>query len=319
MRSGIRVSLGLFVVLGVLYFVFGSFGKPSEIVIGVPNWESGAGTAYILQEMLEDVFSVSVRLAEGTNEMIYAGIGSGAIHIHPEGWVPNHDGWHREYGDVLVQAPHTVSATQGICVSRPLAEGYSITGISDLVDPEKVSYFDSDGDGLGELWIGVSGWGSTSVERIRAKSYGYDKTFELLEIEELSALSRLDVSVRDGYLFAFFCYTPHWMWQAYDIVQLEEPPHDPAKWRVVFPSESDQWLEESDAAVAWNTAALHIYYAKELERYPAIISFLHNVRFTADELSEMTYMLAREGVAPAEYADRWMRDNRERVLMWAGR
>ena len=41
--------------------------------------------------------------------------------------------------------------------------------------------FDSDGDGQGEIWIGASGWASTNVEKIRAKSYGYDETMKLKE------------------------------------------------------------------------------------------------------------------------------------------
>ena len=34
--------------------------------------------------------------------------------------------------------------------------------------------FDTDGDGMGEIWIGAAGWASTNIEKIRAKSYGYD-------------------------------------------------------------------------------------------------------------------------------------------------
>ena len=38
-----------------------------------------------------------------------------------------------------------------------------------------------------DIWIGAPGWASTNVEKIRAKSYGYDTTMDLLEMDETLA------------------------------------------------------------------------------------------------------------------------------------
>lgn len=42
-------------------------------------------------------------------------------------------------------------ATQGICVTREMADKYGVKDISDLADPKKAAVFDTDGDGKGEM------------------------------------------------------------------------------------------------------------------------------------------------------------------------
>ena len=60
-----------------------------------------------------------------------------------------------------------------MCVTKWTAETHGIKSLSDLTNPDTAALFDTDGDGKGEIWIGASGWASTNVEKIRAKSYGY--------------------------------------------------------------------------------------------------------------------------------------------------
>ena len=313
------VVLVVFVVLALLMYFFGHLGggngvndeRLAPVVIGVPNWDSAVGTAYILQEMIQRNFDVEVQLQPGTNEELYAGIADGTVHIHPEGWIPNHDNWHTQFSDVLRRNIDGVYAVQGLCMDRNLAKQYGIVRITDLLDPAIARHFDSDADGQGEIWIGASGWGATVVERIRAKSYGYDKTFELLEMDESDALRWLEDATADGRPFAIYCYTPHSMWRTHNLYQLEEPPHDPEKWKVVFPSEDPEWLEKSDAAVGWELAELHIYYAASLEQqYPAIAQFLEQTRFTMDELLQIVYDITTTDQDPATYAKQWVTQNR---------
>jgi len=157
------------------------------------------------------------------------------------------------------------------------------------------------------MWIGAEGWGATPVERVRAKSYGYDTVFELLEMDESAALERLGEATAMGKLFAMHCYTPHAIWRIHDIYRLKEPAHSAAKWKMVFPSEDPDWLEKSSAAVAWKPAKLHIYYAKSLEKqHPNIAQFLKKVKFTMDELLQITYDLETSGIDPATYAQQWV-------------
>jgi glycine betaine/proline transport system substrate-binding protein len=213
--------------------------------------------------------------------------------------------------------PNGIPAFQGMCVPKFVAEELGITKIEDLTDPDKAALFDSNGDGKGEIWIGASGWASTNIEKIRAKSYGYSETLELLEMDETLALAALDAAVEQKKPYVFFCYTPHHMFALHELVPLEEPAYDAAKWNVIQPTDDPAWLEKSDAGVAWDLAYLHIHYAKALaESHPDVASLLANVKLDTDTVSSMTYALVVEKQDPAEFAKSWVAANEDAVLEW---
>jgi len=292
----------------------------ADIVIGVPNWPSVAATGNILKVAIEENLGLEVELQNATNPIIFEAMDKGSMHVHPEVWLPNqnnlHDTFVKDKGTVAMN-PHGVASFQGFCVTKQTAEDHGITSIDDLSDPDNAALFDTDGDGKGEVWIGAAGWASTNIEKIRAKSYGYDETFELQEMDETLALAALDAAVDKKAPFVFFCYTPHHMFALHDLVPLEEPPFDAAKWNVLQPTDDPAWLEKSDAGVAWDTAYLHIYYAKALEQdFPEVADFLANVTLDTDAVSRMTFALVVDKQDPLEFAKTWVAQNEDRVLSW---
>ncbi|MBO6854207.1 MAG: amino acid-binding protein [Marivivens sp.] len=292
----------------------------ADIVIGVPNWPSVNATAHIMKVAIEQNLGLEVELQNGTNPIVFEAMDSGAMHVHPEVWLPNqqnlHDTFVKENGTVVMNS-NGVEAFQGMCVDKTTADANGIVSIDDLTNPDIASLFDSDGDGQGELWIGAPGWASTNVEKIRAKSYGYDQTFTLTEIDETVAYGDLGNAITAGEPWAGFCYTPHYVFALHDLVVLEEPPYDPAKWNVTQPTDSANWLEESDAAVAWDSAYLHIHYAKSLETdYPEVATLLSNMKFDTDSVSAMTFALVIDGEEPLAYAENWVAENEDTVLGW---
>ncbi|WJY21212.1 glycine betaine ABC transporter substrate-binding protein [Fontisubflavum oceani] len=164
-----------------------------DLVIGVPNWPSASATANILEQVIETNFGLEVELQNGTNPIIFEAMDSGSMHVHPEVWMPNqqnlHDTFVVENGTVVMNE-NPVQANQGMCVPTYIAEQYDITTIEDLTDPEKMAIFDTDGDGRPQVWIGAPGWASTVIERIRARSYGYDEVLDLEEYDGTVAWGR---------------------------------------------------------------------------------------------------------------------------------
>jgi glycine betaine/proline transport system substrate-binding protein len=292
----------------------------AEIVIGVPNWPSVAVTANVLKVVIEDNLGLDVELQNATNPIVFEAMDKGSMHVHPEVWMPNQTNLNNTYvkekGTVLMN-PNGIPAFQGMCVPKFVAEELGVTKIEDLTDPDKAALFDSNGDGKGEIWIGASGWASTNIEKIRAKSYGYSETLELLEMDETLALAALDAAVEQKKPYVFFCYTPHHMFALHELAVLEEPPFDPAKWNVIQPTDDPAWLEKSDAGVAWDLAYLHIHYAKALEESnPDVASLLANVKLDTDTVSKMTYALVVEKQDPTEFAKNWVAANEDLVLDW---
>lgn len=292
----------------------------ADVVIGVPNWPSVNVTANVLKVILEDNFGLEVELQNGTNPIVFEAMDSGSMHVHPEVWLPNQSNLHnkfvKEKGTVSMN-PNGVSAFQGMCVTKYTADEHGVSKISDLTDPDIAKLFDTDGDGLGEIWIGAPGWASTNVEKIRAKSYGYSETMNLKEMDETLALAEVDNAVVQKKPIVFFCYTPHHMFALHDLVILKEPEYDAAKWNVIQPTDDPNWLEKSSAPVAWDLAYLHIHYASALETaQPEVASLLSKVKLDTDTVSKMTFALVVEKQDPLEYAKAWVAENGDMVEKW---
>ena len=292
----------------------------ADMVVGVPNWPSAVATANVIKVVLEDNLGLEVELQNGTNAVFFEGMDAGSVHVHPEVWLPNQNNLNQKFvkekGTVVMTA-QGVAGDQAICVTKGTVERTGISSLSELSDPDMAKNFDTDGDGKGELWIGAAGWASTTIEKIRAKSYGYDETMTLKEMDESLALAEVDSAVNKKQDIAFFCYTPHHMFAWHDLVILKEPAHNPDNWNVVQPTDDPEWLEKSEAASAWDTAYLHVHYAKSLETdHPAAAAMLSNFSLNTDIVSTMTYALVVEKADPAEYAKTWVSENGALVDSW---
>lgn len=292
----------------------------ADVVVGVPNWPSVLAAANVLKVAIEQNLGLEVELQNGTNPIVFEAMDSGAMHIHPEVWLPNQqnlaDRFATEKGTVVINE-NGVSAFQGMCMDRASAEAHGVTSIDNLTNPDVAALIDKDGDGQGEIWIGAPGWASTNVEQIRAKSYGYDQTMELVQTDETIAYAELDNAIEAGEPWIGFCYGPHYVFALHNLVVLEEPKHDPEKWNVAQPTDDPDWLENSEAGVAWPPIFIHMAFAKSLETdHPAVATMLGNVDFTTDTISDMTFQLVIEGKEAEAYAQEWVAANEDQVLGW---
>lgn len=299
----------------------GISARASDLLIAMPNWPSGQATANILKVALKKEFGLDADVREMGTLIAFAGLNSGEVDIHPEVWLPNLDNlvdkYVKEAGTVAL-SPKGVPAWQGICANRTAAEKYGIRDVSDLSDPKKTAALDTDGDGRGEMWIGAQTWSSTAIERIRANGYGYAKTMTLLEMPEDVGMAAVDAADATDRPIVFACYAPHYVFELHDIVRLTEPPHDPAKWKIVLPSEDPLWLSKSSAHVAWGAAHFHIAYATSLgKRYPKVMEFLKKIDLKPEEVTKMAYALQVERQDPYKYAVQWVAERGARVDGWA--
>ncbi len=297
-----------------------SGAQAADIVIGSPNWVSVNGTAHILKTVLEDTLGLEVEIQNGSNPVVFEAMDKGSMHVHPEVWLPNQQNLHNtfvvEKGTVLMN-PNSVISFQGMCVSKKVSEEHNITKISDLTNPDVAKLFDLDGNGKGEVWIGGTGWASTNVEKVRAKSYGYDQTLDLLEMDETLALANVDAAITQDRPIVFYCYTPHHMFALYDLTVLEEPAHDPDKWEMLQPTDDPDWLEKSTAGVAWKDTQLHIHYAKSLETdYPEAAALLSKIKLNTAQVSELTFEVTVNKMDPADFARQFVDANADLVDEW---
>lgn len=298
----------------------GNARSQETVIIGMPAWPSAQVTANILDIVLSDRFGVETEIKPRGTLTVLNEVNNGSIHIHPEIWLPNlAAAMERMGGDDsnVALSPISVSASQNMCITRATAERTGITALADLADPAIAANFDSDGDGLGEVWIGAPTWSSTIVEKIRARSYGYDETMTLLEIPENIAMAAVDAASATGKPIVFYCYAPHHVFALHDIVTLSEPDHDPDRWVLADSATDDQWFQNSRAETAWDRSQFQVGYAKSVKSsHPDIARFLDSIAYTPEDIVAMSYAVEVERKPPDEVARNWIEQNADRIEEW---
>ena len=155
------------------------------------------------------------------------------------------------------------------------------------------------------------------IEKIRAKSYGYDQAMELKEYDGTVAWGELGAAANADEPWIGFCYEPHFIFVAYDLVYLDEPAHDPATWTIVQPTDDPAWLEKSEASTAWKGATLHLHYAALVrENFPEVAAMFDNYSMPPAVLSEAGYALSVEDIDVETFARDWVANNEDVVLGW---
>ena len=105
----------------------------------------------------------------------------------------------------------------------------------------------------------------------------------------------------------------------FDVVMLTEPTHDPEKYKMVQPSDSANWYDESYVASKDALKQVQIAYSGSLaDRSPAIAEFFANFWLEANDVSSFAYEISGKGRDPAEVANEWIAANPERVDAWLG-
>ena len=295
--------------------------QAADIAIGVPNWPSAKAGAAVLKALAEEEFGANVTTVPGTNPVIFAAMagGKGDIDIHPEVWLPNQRGLVDEYSENVAVVEPMFQGEQGLCATKQGAATLDISAVAELNDPELAAKLDGDGDGKGEIWIGAPGWFSTNVEKVKMRDYGLTELYEPEVIDETLAYARIEEKESKGKPYIFYCYTPHHIFAQYDLVMLEEPPHDEANWNMVQPDEDPQWFEKSSASSAWKPADIQLAYSKSLEeRAPEVLILLQNYKPTNDIVADWTYQMVVEEKDENQVAEEWIAQNRETVDKWLG-
>lgn len=295
-----------------------------NIMVGEPSWPGAKIMASLIGTVIETRLGVEVGYAPGTNAVIFASMdgGRGDIDIHPDVWLPNQASFTNEY----VETKGTVSlgsgsyeGRAGICVPTYMAEEHNITSIYDLATPDAQALFDSDGDGMGEIWIGSPGAASRNTFAVRVRDYGIEPFLTPTTEDETIFFSRLKDLIAEKKGAAFYCYTPHYVHALYDTTMLEEPEHNPDTYTMIQPNQDADWYEKSHVDSGEIVKSVTVAYSNTLnERSPAAASFLDNINMDADELSQLTYAVVVEGGEIPTVVSDWIAEHGDIVDGWLG-
>ena len=295
-----------------------------RVAIGEFKYANYQAIMHLIKALVEDRLGGEVEIVPANNAMMYAGMdrGKGEIDVHADVWIPNQRDFYEEYvvrrGTVLY-SEHSYAATTGFCVPKYFAEEQNLTSVFDLARPEIAAMLDSDGNGKGEIFIGLPGSAQVAINHVKVRDYGLLISNERVEADFAVNYAALDDAVRKRKGYAFFCWAPDGVWLLHDLVQLEEPPHDPSCVKMVQPKEDPDWLEKSKVTCADATKQVQIGYSKSLlERSPTIASLLAGIALDTETVSGWAFEIGSKKRDPAEVMKEWIANNPERVDSWFG-
>ena len=324
MKHMIRSSLRRVALTMVAVFASSAGMAAEKVMIAEFKYPAAQARVHVIKLVLEERLGLEVDTATGDHAMFYAGMdrGKGDIDIHPEVWLPNQKNFRAEYVDekgTVVYSDKSLEATSAICVPKYFSEEHNVTSIFDLGRPEVAKLLDSDGNGKGEIWIGKSGWASTNENHVKARDYGLLTFNEVVKADAAVNVAALAHAVKSHEGRAFYCARPDEVWIQFEIVELEEPPHDPSCHKVVNAKGNPDWFEQSKITCAGANKIVTLGWSKALEtRLPAVTSMLANIDFDADMVSAMAYDIGGNRRDPRDVAKEWIANNKERVDSWFG-
>jgi glycine betaine/proline transport system substrate-binding protein len=310
-----------------------------RVVIGEVTWDGGLAIAHVLKIVLETKLGVEVELILADQPVILSAMdkGDGGIDVHPDFWMPNQAGWWNQYiapgsRETVLVNRNPYHGMQGLFIPQYVQDQYGLNSVTDLSNPEIAKLFDSDSNGKGEYWAGAPGWASTNVEKVKARSYGYDQFFESIEVPMAVFQAKLKTAYSRKKPVLFFSWTPEWIHTSYDLVRLEEPPFDGFAmkskkddplfnpngcWKMYQPKDDLDWYEKSRITCAWPDADVYIAYSKSLtSRSPQVAQFFNQVTFSSDLVGEWITQMVMEKRDPVEVATKWVANHPEIVNEW---
>jgi len=302
----------------------GSTAASAESVnIGAPAWTGAQAIAHLIKEIVVTKIGGTAELVPGNNAAIFQAMdqGKGDIDVHPDVWLPNQETFTKKFVDgagTVTLSSNSYEGKQSFCVSKAFSEANGVTSIFDLARPEIAEMMDSDGNGKGEIWIGAPGWASANVNEVKVRDYGLQPFMEPIRADQAVMTARVGDAIKKDEGYAFYCYSPHAIWFQHDIVRLEEPAFDEAKYIAIQPSDDADWFAKSKVMTEDALKEVQIAFSNSLkDRSPAIADLLANIALDGETVSSFAFEI-EGGKDAATVAKEWVAANSDRVDSWLG-
>ncbi|MFW8635657.1 glycine betaine ABC transporter substrate-binding protein [Cribrihabitans pelagius] len=295
-----------------------------KIMVGEPSWPGAKVMSRVIGQVIETRLGGEAGYAPGANAVIFAAMdgGRGDIDVHPDVWLPNHLSFTEEYVDqkgTVGLSSGSYEGRTGFCTPTYMTEKHGISSIFDLATPAAQELYDTNGDGMGEIWVGATGWASTNVHKVKVRDYGIETFLAPSTEDETVFYARLKDAIAQEQGVVFYCYEPHYVHALYDVTMIEEPEHDPAAYTMLQPDQDSDWFNKSAITSGDPVKTVTVAYSKSLEqRNPAAAAFLSKIDMDAGELSKLTYQVVIEGQEIDAAVSDWLAANGAIVDGWLG-
>ena len=291
------------------------WAERDNVIISEQNWTGSTVICHVMKYVLEKKLNIPAQITQLNGAVTWVGMDKGDVDIFSDIWETAEVAGIEKYAKEKKSCDVVLSyanAPQGWYIPKYVAEQYGIKTIDDLKGKEKI--FDIDGNGKGDLWGGPTSWKNSEVTDIRIRDYGLD--FENLGVEQFAWLATLKSAYLKKQPVIFFYWEPEWLFTEYDLVKIEEPAFDPAKWVFV-----QKHPDQSKITCEYQPTNVWVGISKKMEaRLPKAYQFFKNWSIPIGEVNKLIAMVTdlpnNPKVSPEEAAKKWVEENPEIVNAW---
>lgn len=307
--------IALAAIAGVVSTLGTSLAARKNVVIAEQNWTGSTAICQVMKYVLEEKLDIPVKITPLNGSATWVGMDKGDVDVFSDIWETTEIAGIEKYVKEKKSAEIVLSypkAPVGWYIPRYVAEEHGIKTIEDLKGKEQL--FDIDGNGKGDLWGGPTSWKVNEINFVKIRDYGLD--FENLSVEQWAWLATLKAAILRKKPVIFYYWEPEWLFTVYDLVKIEEPAYDPAKYKFV-----QKKPEESKITCELEPMNVYIGISKKMEKQnPIAYKFFQNWSIPIDEVSKLIALMADLPENPEmtgeDAAKKWVKDNPAIVNGW---
>lgn len=305
----------LLMVVSIVFTLGTSWAARKNVIISEQSWTGSAVICQVMKYVLENKLDIPAQVTQLNGAATWVGMDKGDVDVFSDIWETAEADGIEKFTKEKKSAEVVLSyanAPQAWYIPKFVAEEYGIKTIEDLKGKEKL--FDIDSDGKGELWGGPTSWKMNEITSIRIRDYGLD--FENLGVEQWAWLATLKSAILNKKPVIFYYWEPEWLFTEYDLVKIEEPAYDPAKWKFV-----QKHPEQSKITCEIEPTNVWVGISKKMEtRLPNAYKFFKNWSIPIDEVNQLIALVTdldgKPKISGEAAAKKWVEDNPEIVNGW---
>ncbi|MBK1691197.1 hypothetical protein CKO33_03330 [Ectothiorhodospira mobilis] len=246
------------------------------------EWDSEIASTHVVKAVIEDRLGLECQLLPVTLTALWASVAAGDQDATVAAWLPLQADQQARYGDRVVDlGPHLEGTRIGLAVPAhlPVESIPELAGVAGRLD--------------GKI-IGIEPDAGIMRRTRRAlEAYALDG-LRLISGSDSTMTTILEGAVAEDRWIVVTAWTPHWMFQRWDLRYLQDP-----------------------RGVYGEGGAIHTLVRRGLEEdRPRVYDFLSRFRWTVRDMEQVMLWMQEEGTSPEEAARRWIAANEALVDRW---
>ncbi len=295
-----------------------------KVVFAGLDWDSNAFHTAVAQYIFKHGYGCEVDQIPGSTIPLHAGLARGDIQVMMEVWPGNSPPtWTKglKDGTLASLGVNFPDAVQAWYVPRYVVEGDSAPakGLKSVKDLPKFKavFKDPEEPSKGRFYNCIAGWQCEVTNTKKLHAYGLLEHYTNFRPGTGAALSAAaESAIKRKKPILFYYWGPTWLLGKIgkDLVQLEEPAFDDAKWKALQALKDPAKAKE---ATAYPIVKVEIGARTDfLKKAPKLKSFLEKYSTTGQIVSDaLAYMQATGGKAP-DAAEHFLKTNEALWTKW---